>query len=222
MRLTFGPWELDTGRRLLTRSGKAAPLSPKAFDLLALLIEHRPHPVSKPDIRARLWPDTFVSESNLPTLISEIRSALDDARRPERFIRTVHGVGYAFRAKAPAAAALISQQPEGWLVGSAAEVALFHGANVLGREGTDVILLKSNTVSRRHACITIDGDRVFVEDLGSKNGTYVNDERLASASREVADGDRIRIGSLLFTFRGGHATASTETQSDGSAERRSR
>ena len=60
--------------------------------------------------------------------------------------------------------------------------------------------MKSSTVSRRHARIKIDAKGAVIEDLKSKNGTYVNDRRV-SGPTPVTDGDQVRIGSLLFTFR---------------------
>jgi DNA-binding winged helix-turn-helix (wHTH) protein len=215
VRLQFDDVTFDSETRQLWSRGKEARLSPKAFDLLALLIEQRPRAVSKADIRSHLWPDTYVSESSLPSLISEIRDAIADHRRKPGLLRTVHRFGYAFqaeRAPEPARTAPPSGGPNAWLLGTTAEVALLPGENVLGREGEDIILVKSSTVSRRHARIVIDAKGGVVEDLGSKNGTYVNDRRV-SGPTPVVDGDQVRIGSLLFTFRLAQASESTETQS---------
>ncbi len=63
-----------------------------------------------------------------------------------------------------------------------------------------MIVVKSSTVSRRHVRIALDTSGAVMEDLGSKNGTYVNDRRV-DAPTPVVDGDQIRVGSLLFTFR---------------------
>jgi DNA-binding winged helix-turn-helix (wHTH) protein len=208
----------DSDTRQLWRRGKEVALSPKAFELLALLIARRPNAVSKADIRAHLWPDTFVSDSNLPSLVSEIREAIADRRRKPALLRTLHGFGYAFHGDAPPPHALDSDAPNGWLIGTAAEVALFEGENVIGREGEGVILVKSSTVSRRHARIQVDGTGGTVEDLGSKNGTYVNDRRVDGPT-PVADGDQVRIGSLLFTFRRPQPAQSTETLSSRSGRR---
>ena len=98
-----------------------------------------------------------------------------------------------------------------WLIGSTAEVALVPGENIIGREGDGVIVVKSSTVSRRHARISLDPSGAVVEDLGSKNGTYVNDQRII-APTPIADGDQVRIGSLLFTFRMSQGSETTETQ----------
>jgi DNA-binding winged helix-turn-helix (wHTH) protein len=213
VRLQFDDLTFDSDTRQLWIRKEEARLSPKAFDLLALLIERRPKAVSKVDIRQHLWPGTFVSDSSLPSLISEIRDAIADHRRKPGLLRTLHGFGYAFQAdSAPPTEVLHDNSQKGWLIGSTAEVALFPGENVIGREGDGVILVKSSTVSRRHARIAIDGSGAVVDDLGSKNGTYVNDRRIDGPT-PVVDGDQIRIGSLLFTFRLSQGNETTETQS---------
>src|SRR5215831_16629038 len=96
MTLDFGAFTLRQDTRQLFREGREAHLSPKAFDLLQLLIVERPRALSKSFLQERLWPQTFVCEGNLPGLVSEIRHAIGDDRRQGRFIRTVHGYGYAF------------------------------------------------------------------------------------------------------------------------------
>ena len=91
-------WGLHAGweRRQLLRAGIPLSLEPKAYELLGLLLARRPRALSKDQIHGVLWAGTFVSESALPGLVADLRSVLgDDARRP-RFIRTVHGYGYAF------------------------------------------------------------------------------------------------------------------------------
>jgi DNA-binding winged helix-turn-helix (wHTH) protein len=222
VRLQFDNLTFDSDTRQLWSGGKEIRLSPKAFDLLALLIERRPRAVSKADIRGQLWPGTFVSESSLPSLVSEIRDAIADHKRKPGLLRTLHGFGYAFQAeRSPAAeheAPPLVSGPNGWLIGTTAEVALLPGENVIGREGPGVILVKSTTVSRRHARIVIEPKGAVVEDLGSKNGTYVNDRPVTSLT-PITDGDQVRIGSLLFTFRLSQASDSTETQSSQSGTR---
>jgi DNA-binding winged helix-turn-helix (wHTH) protein len=214
VRLQIDDLVFDSASRQLWLNGTEVHLSNKAFDLLALLVDRRPHAVSKTDLHARLWPGTFVSASSLPSLISEIRDAIADHDREPRLIRTVHGFGYAFQWQQHATLDGMSADaaPTGWLVGTPAEIALFSGENVLGREGPGVILLKSSTVSRRHASIAIAAGGAVVEDLGSKNGTYVNDRRV-EAPTPVVDGDQVRIGSLVFTFRRAQPTQSTQSVS---------
>ncbi len=215
MRLQFDDLIFDSETRQVWTGKKDIRLSPKAFDLLALLIARRPKAVSKGDIREHLWPGTFVSDSNLPSLMSEIRDAIGDHRRKPGLLRTLHGFGYAFQAEQGAATQQLNATgdvPNGWLVGSTAEVALLAGDNIIGREGEGLILVKSSTVSRKHARIAIDASGAVVEDLGSKNGTYVNDRRI-NLPTPIVDGDQVRIGSLLFTFRLSQGNETTETQS---------
>lgn len=212
-RCVFADLTFDADSRQLWLADEEIRLSPKAFDLLALLIERRPKAVSKAEIHERLWPGTFVSNSSLPSLISEIREAIRDRHRAERFIRTLHARGYSFQApETHAGPQGARRDPEAWLIGAAEDIALFGGDNVLGREGPGVTLLKSSAVSRRHARVVIDSERAILEDLGSKNGTYINDRRL-NAPTPVADGDQVRIGSLLFTFHRAQGAGSTETLS---------
>jgi len=213
LRLQFDDLTFDAETRQVWARGKEARLSPKAFDLLALLVERRPGAVSKADIREHLWAGTFVSESSLPSLVSEIRDAIADHRRKPGLLRTLHGFGYAFQAeRADAQGAPATADPHAWLVGATTKIALDVGENIVGREGEGIVAVKSTTVSRRHARIEIDATRATVEDLGSKNGTYVNDQ-LVSGATPVADGDQVRLGSLLFTFRLSQPSQSTETQS---------
>jgi len=212
VRVRFGDADLDSDRRQLRRSGIPQHVSPKAFDLLLLLLERRPAAVPKADIRSRLWPDTFVSDTNLPTLVAELREAIgDDAKHP-RFVRTVHGFGYSFDGdviETPAAGAE-SAPPAAWLVGATARIGVASGENVLGREGDGIVAIESATISRRHARLTVTAAGGTVEDLGSKNGTFVNNTRV-SEPVGISDGDVLRVGSLVFTFRLVRPGSSTQT-----------
>jgi DNA-binding winged helix-turn-helix (wHTH) protein len=205
----FGDVQVDTAARQATRAGAPAHLTKKAFDLLVLLIEQRPDVVSKEDIHARLWPDTFVSESSVQALISEIRQALEGGARG--IVRTVHGVGYAFASNVTEVARdTRSRAARAWLLADTWRVPLHDGDNVLGRGSDDVIAIDAPGISRRHARISI-GEEVTIEDLGSKNGTWLRDHRL-TASALLTDGDHVRLGSVLFTFRLARAMESTDTQ----------
>jgi DNA-binding winged helix-turn-helix (wHTH) protein/WD40 repeat protein len=98
MTLKFGDFVLDPGARQLRRGTEERHLGPKAFELLELLLRHRPNVVARQTIHDQLWPGTFVSGSTLATVVAEVRTALDDDPKRPRFLRTVHGVGYAFSA----------------------------------------------------------------------------------------------------------------------------
>lgn len=200
--------ELDGISRRLQRAGQPVHLTAKAFDLLTLLVQRRPAVLSKSEIREHLWPETYVSETNLPALVTEIRSALGDDAKHGNFVRTIHGVGYAFNATVIDPAA--TRDVAAWLVGAASRTAVPAGESVLGREGDDVIALDSPSISRRHARLHVAGDAATVEDLGSKNGTFVNEQRIAVVQR-LGEGDTLRVGSIVFSFRFARRNTSTQT-----------
>jgi DNA-binding winged helix-turn-helix (wHTH) protein len=212
VKLRLGDLTFDADARQLRRGRQEIHLSPKAFELLKCLIEARPRVLSKNELHEILWPATFVSESNLATLVAEIREALGDTARQPRFIRTAHRYGYGFcpadgidaDAVDPAESVSFS-----WLVKDGKRVPLSPGANVLGRD-KDGIEIDSVTVSRRHARITVDGPDATVEDLDSKNGTFVNGTAIAQPVH-LKDGDEIRTGSVVLRFRITSPTGSTAT-----------
>jgi DNA-binding winged helix-turn-helix (wHTH) protein len=200
MRLGFSDLIFDSETRELVRSGRPATLSPKAFQLLEILIENRPKALSKAQLHDRLWPDTFVVEANLSNLIGEVRRALgDDPRRP-RFVRTIHRFGYAFRvdtADLSTGDTTASVCRVVWPDGSAM---LREGDHIIGRDSDVAILLDSPSVSRRHARIRVADRHATFEDLGSKNGSSVGG-RPAQGPVPLADGDVITIGIVELTFR---------------------
>ena len=207
---------LDSGTRQVLRGREEIHLSPKAFDLLCALVERRPAVVDKSELVARVWPSTFVGDANLNVLIGEIRRALGDAAHRPEFIRTVHGVGYAFCGEV----ADLDQAPARrvpptrfWLVWNERTFTLLEGDNLIGRDPSCTVWLDQAGVSRRHARICIENapGAVTVEDLNSTNGTLVGDTLLA-ARRALADGDVIQIGSVALTFRAWLPETSRETE----------
>jgi DNA-binding winged helix-turn-helix (wHTH) protein len=210
---TFGPFTLDGGARQLCRDGGSVHLSPKAFDLLALLIERRPEAVSKSDILDTLWRDTFVSEGNLAVLIKEIRDALgDDAQRPT-FIRTVQRFGYAFCGPVAESTRAPTSAPASagcWLTRQGQRVVLSRGENVLGRDPSADVRVDAVGVSRRHAMIVVANEAVTLLDLASKNGTYADDVRVDSPI-VLIDGAEIRLGPAVLRFHQLANLTSTQT-----------
>lgn len=216
MRLVFGDSEFDPGRRLLLRHGSATPLSPKAFQLLELLLDRRPEAVSKAELLGILWPDSFVSDASLHNLVTEIRAALGDDPRTSRFIRTVPRYGYAFHAEARPVPASDGPVPEVTrsgprLVSRRREWPLAEGANIVGRDRDCAVCIDSGTVSRRHARILVTNGEATIEDLGSKNGTSVNGRKVGEPVI-LEEGVQVRVGSVTMTYRLEDALPSTLTQ----------
>jgi DNA-binding winged helix-turn-helix (wHTH) protein len=215
MRVRSGDWVLDTATRQVERGGEAVHVSPKAFDLLTVLLLERPRAVSKAELLVRLWPDVVVSEVNLTCLVAEVRSALGDHARRPRYVRTVPRYGYAFCGAAADDSPKPSMARDGTrsarLETGGRDILLAPGANVLGRLPEAAVWIESGAVSRRHAVVTVSDGGASIEDLGSKNGTFVNRERVRGV-RPLADGDEIRLGPVRLVFRLLAAPSTTESQ----------
>jgi len=211
VRLRFADCVLDTEARELRRGGVPRELSPKGFQFLELLLAARPRAIAKPQIHERLWPDTFVSDSSLARLASEVRAAIgDDARHP-RLVRTLHRHGYAFSgvvAVEPAEAAFRPAPCR--LVWGERQIPLLEGENLLGRGSEAAVRIDLGRVSRLHARIVVEGERARLEDLGSKNGTFLRGARLDKPA-ELLDGDEIGVGTAVLLFRAAHGDSTTET-----------
>jgi len=205
VRTIFGPFTLDPATRELLEGGRAIHLSPKAFDVLHLLVEARPTVVPKADLHDRIWPGTFVVDANLSVLIGEIRKALADSAQTPRYIRTVHRVGYAFCGEVSGAAP--SPQPSGtssryWFAWNERTFVLSPGDNLIGRNPECGVWVDAVGVSRRHARLRLDAESgtVAIEDLGSMNGTFINETRVESPAA-LRDGDVVHVGPVAMTFR---------------------
>jgi class 3 adenylate cyclase/DNA-binding winged helix-turn-helix (wHTH) protein len=92
----FGDFELDEARYELRRTGVPVKLEPKAFRVLAYLIQHRDRVVTRDELREQFWPGEFVTDSALAHCVVKARQAADDGGVTQRVIRTVHGHGYRF------------------------------------------------------------------------------------------------------------------------------
>ena len=215
MRTRFGPFTLDPSTRQLLEDGRAIHLSPKAFDVLQVLLEARPTVVPKGELHDRIWPGTFVVDANLSVLIGEIRKALADSAQTPRYVRTVHKVGYAFcgdAVDAPTSAdASAGRSPtlrpadtgsRYWLAWNERTFVLSAGENLIGRNPECQVWVDAAGVSRRHARLRLEAGSgaAEIEDLGSTNGTFVNEARVESPVA-LRDGDLVHLGTVPLTFR---------------------
>ena len=213
MTFRFGPFSLDSRTRQLLRDGREIALSPKAFQLLLSLVENRSRAMSREELHQQLWPSTFVLETNLAGLVAEVRRALEDTADKPTFVRTMHRFGYWFIGDVHQSdASMESGGPamKSWLVWATRQVALTEGNNIVGRETDASVWIDAPGVSRHHARIVVRQGEATLEDLGSKNGTYVGAQRV-TAPRRLVDGDQIRLGSVVVTFRIPQPPGSTET-----------
>lgn len=205
MKVRFAEFTLDSEARQLTgRGGEPIHLSPKAFDLLRLLVERRPSVLDKSYLHMQIWPATHVVDANLNVLVAEIRRALGDQPRSPRFIRTAHAVGYAFCGEAmdldDRRSATAAGSARIWLLWNERAFVLAEGDNVVGRDPGCNIWLDAAGVSRRHARVAVAGDTVVIEDLGSKNGTLLDGSPI-SGPVSVGDGTLVELGSVELRLR---------------------
>ena len=200
MRLRFGNCVLDTELHELSREGRRLALSPKAFRVLAVLAERRPEVVGHAVLRGLVWPDTTAGGTTLARLVNEVRCAIDDPVQGPRFIRTVPRVGYAFAG--PASEEVREGEgasPRCALRWGLRQIPLAPGENVIGRAPEALVSVASSKVSRRHARIVVAEGQATLEDLGSKNGTYLGERRI-TGPQPLQHGDRISVGPLVLVF----------------------
>lgn len=219
MRISFGDCVLDLERRQLVRAGQEVQLTPKAFELLALLLAERPRAVAKREIERRLWPGTAASEAKLTALVTELRAALGDAASRPRYVKAVRRSGYAFGGTATELSDRRDQPGRAgprftleWAGGPV--VTLLEGENLIGREEGAVAWIESAGVSRRHARIVISEGRATLEDLGSRNGTILRGRKVTSPMILVSD-EEIKVGPVPLRFRIVEAAASTPAAGKG-------
>lgn len=204
----FGRFLVDTGRVQLFEDGREAPLTPKAFGVLCLLLERRPDVVDKDTIAAEVW-GAPVSDASLTMVMAELRKALGDSAASPSFIRTAHRRGYAFCAPAETVDAP-RDTARFFLIVDGRRLPLGDGETIAGRDEGCGIRLDEPSVSRRHARFLVQDDVVTVEDLNSTNGTLVNGRKRAGAV-PLQPGDTIKIGSVKARLDAPHVTRSGKT-----------
>jgi len=200
----LGTWLVEPKLNRISDQDTTLHLEHKVMQLLVYLATRVGEVLSRFEILDAVWRTRFVADNTLTHAVAEIRSAVgDDPRRPT-YLQTIPKRGYRLIAPVsclePVRTAPAEVLPHFRLVGSEGEVALRPGANLIGREPGLAISIASVKVSRRHARIVVEAGRAVLEDLESKNGTYLRGERLA-APAELRHGDEIRIGHHAAVLR---------------------
>lgn len=200
MRLRFADCVLDLRTRQLERLGRIVPLEPKVYELLETLIARRPAVVTNTDLDELLWPKVYVARTSLTRLVSELRTALGDAPRASRIIRTAYKTGYAFCAEVTEIAAALAAPATIELVWKRQILPLTEGEHLAGRDAECALVVDATTVSRRHARFVVAAGAVTIEDLGSTNGTHVRGVRIQGPTRLEA-GAELSLGSEVVQVR---------------------
>jgi DNA-binding winged helix-turn-helix (wHTH) protein len=208
MAYRFGRFRYDPARQGLSKDGFEIPLRHKTREVLLFFLNNPGRLLTREEIVGKIWPDQAVSESSLDFQISTLRKALGASG--EAFIRTIHAEGYRWEAAVrpvadrpvrPPAGPDSSRPPSRFrLVLEERDVHLPEGEHILGRDPDGALWIDDASVSRRHARILVRGGKATLEDLGSKNGTYVRGKRIQKKV-PLADGDEILIGPATLVFR---------------------
>jgi DNA-binding winged helix-turn-helix (wHTH) protein len=213
MRQIFGDCTFDRDRRELTRLDAVVHCGPKLLALLELLLDAAPRAVTKEEIHKSIWPETFVTDATLTSLIAELRTAIGDDAKAPRLIRTIHGYGYAFIgdvSSTPRRASIRTPLSMCRVIVGERDIALTVGENIIGRSPEVAVFVDDGGVSRQHARIVVDERGATLEDLDSKNGTML-DGRQVQAPTRLCDGALIVVGATALRFRILTTSTSTET-----------
>jgi DNA-binding winged helix-turn-helix (wHTH) protein len=221
----LGGWLVQPSLNRLSRGDERVQIRPRLMDVLIFLAKHPGEVVSKDEIIAAVWARRFMAESVLTRSIAELRRSLGDSAVKPQFIETITKRGYRLVAPvenvkgsviAPVAEPAPSRKPLAvgehpcGLCWGEQEIPLSEGENVIGRTRDAVVRISSSRVSRRHARIVVTGGRAVVEDLGSKNGTFVRGRRI-NRPVELSDGDEICFGRDVVVFRFCYPAGTTVT-----------
>ncbi|MEW6338482.1 MAG: winged helix-turn-helix domain-containing protein [Acidobacteriota bacterium] len=216
-------WLVEPSLNRIARDGEVHRLEPRTMDLLVMLATARGEVVSKERIIDSVWSRRFVGDSVLTRSIAELRGVLGDDALAPRYIETIHKRGYRVvcqvvddggrpigverrssaslvggdRNAAPAAAAGVGTCA---LVWRGRAVPLNQGENLIGREPGALLRFGTAQVSRLHARIIVRGCHAVLEDLGSKNGTFLRGARVKEPV-PLVDGDEICIGQEVLVVR---------------------
>lgn len=214
MRLRFGDCLFDSDTRQLFVRDEKVHLQPKAFQFLELLLQSRPKALSKTSIHEHLWPGTFVSDGTMTSLLAEVREAIGDDAHEPKFIRTVHRFGYAFSGEAQEISdkrpSTAGHKSAHWIVWGRQCIPIEAGESIIGRDPGAAVFIDDKSVSRRHARIIVAAQGAMLEDLDSKNGTFLKDSKVDSPVA-LSDGDKLKVGSVALEVRIFPTPESTET-----------
>jgi len=192
-------WKVEPRLGRITRGQVVVRLRPRVMELLVALAGRPGEVVSKRDIVDHVWS----SGNTIVHCVNELRDALGDSRDAPRYVQTIPRRGYRLVCDVqPVDADAVGPDPDAALYELSAKswfAFLVEGDNLIGRGGDSVIVIDSTRVSRHHARIVVSERGVVVEDLDSKNGTFVGDHRI-DAPTPLSDGDEVRFGDLRLVF----------------------
>jgi DNA-binding winged helix-turn-helix (wHTH) protein len=192
-----GQWWVDAAACELRDGDTVVRLRPKVMDLLAAFARNPGEVLSKHCLLDLVWSNVTVGDASLTVAVGELRDALGDHPEEPEYIETIPRRGYRLIASVSGGevSEVSTEASRFWLTGGGVELVLRQGENLIGRAPDAHVRIDSPKISRNHARITIDGDTAMVEDLGSKNGTFLGETRV-DVPMPLHHGDQLRLGQL--------------------------
>ena len=233
-RYRFADLILDTGQRRVWRGDVELQVSKLSFDFLRALVEAAPNLLTHDQLADAVWgPRRVITPDNLSQRLMTLRQAIGEQAEQPRYIEAVRAQGYRLIPDVETVAVeapphdgrpirVGADPPRNarrykslWLISEHEQTMLVEGVNIIGRAEVAPIRINLPGVSRHHACVTVTGGEAVLEDLGSKNGTLLNGQRL-SVPQALTDGDEIIVVGAVFRFRVASASSPTATVAIGS------
>jgi DNA-binding winged helix-turn-helix (wHTH) protein len=201
----IGEWTVEPDLDRISRGEESVSLRPRVTELLVCLARRGDRLASTRYLIDSVWGTEFVTVNALTQLVAELRRALGDDPKQPRYVETIPRRGYRLVASTTmaesAGATDAAEDLHFMLIDDAGgELVLHRGENIIGRAPDATIRVDVSEISRSHARILIDGMRATLEDLGSKNGTYLRGRRVEGPV-EIGNADEIQIGADLARFR---------------------
>jgi len=197
-------WFVQPRLGRIVRRQIVVSLRPRVMEVLVALADRAGDVMSKGELVDVVWSSGFVSDNTITHCIKELRKDLGDTTKPPRLVQTIPRRGYrltgSVRTADSTGGTSLIDQARFMLAAERLNVYLVDGENVIGRGGEAQIVIQSSWISRHHARIVVGEHGVTIEDLGSKNGTFVCDQMIDQPTR-LCDGDVLRIGDHRFEFR---------------------
>ena len=211
-----GEWCVEPTLNAIRCGETTRHLEPKVMDALVALARSGGGVVTKSELTDAVWQLPFISENRLVGVIASLRRALGDDVNEPRYVQTIPTRGYRLAVPVEWDGGEAAREPERtarFTLETADETYRLHeGVNIVGREAEADIRIASDWVSRRHARLEVQGESVVLEDLGSKNGTFVNSGSLTGRV-QLQDVDEIRLGRAAVVLRFRASIAATRTES---------
>lgn len=196
-------WRVEPRLGRMVRDQVVVTLRPRVMEALTFLAGRPGEVVAKRELVDAVWSSGFVADNTIVHCINELRDALGDTVTAPRFLQTIPRRGYRMLGRVKEIeeeGTPVTFEEAGFhLLGKRWAAFLIDGDNLIGRGGEARIIVPSARVSRHHARITASGDRAVVEDLESKNGTFVDEQRV-TAPTVLRDGATLRFADLPLVF----------------------